>query len=554
MQHPGASGTQKVRKSDIGWIDRTPPPRHGNPAGLEAAPHAGHNEYLDNLGVAVGRAAPKAGLRHEGIRTWAEMLGRVELPVADATSEGGHLLNATRITKASVVIASLAALVVTVGLCSGPLAAQEEEGQNPLVEMVIGLLRDPDPQMRALGLQQVREGEDEALKGEAATRQFLAVLPDLEPDAQASLLEALGERGDPVARPDVLKMLESSKEDKVRASALKALGFLATAEDIALLGEKAAKGSPAEKEAARASLVRLQLEGANQAIVKTLKQAEPAVRVELLGALAARNARAEIPAVLECVEDDDSSVRIAALEALRILADEDLAGKLVEIVKSLDDPLEQRKAELALLSLCSRSGQGCLDAILAGLGDAKPAARIALLRAAARVSGPNALEAITAHLEDADQAVRDEAVRLLAIWPDPAALPKLKELAAQKDNRRYHVLALRGMVKLGSAAGEEKPGDVNILAEALQLAEGPEEKRLVLGGLGSLAEPKAAELAGGLLDDPVLSEEAALAVVRVAEQLEAAAAGPLRPLLEKVKSKSKNDEARQRAAKVLESL
>jgi len=143
---------------------------------------------------------------------------------------------------------------------------------------------------------------------------------------------------------------------------------------------------------------------------------------------------------------------------------------------------------------------------------------------------------------------------LLAIWPDPAALPKLKELAAQKDNRRYHVLALRGMVKLGSAAGEEKPGDVNILAEALQLAEGPEEKRLVLGGLGSLAEPKAAELAGGLLDDPVLSEEAALAVVRVAEQLEAAAAGPLRPLLEKVKSKSKNDEARQRAAKVLESL
>lgn len=440
------------------------------------------------------------------------------------------------------------------GLSAGLALAQEKEQEadagDPLVEMVIGLLRDPELEMRALGFQQVREGEE--VKGEAATRKFVALLPELPPQSQAGLLEALGERRDPVARPDVLKMLKS-EEEIVRAAALKALGFLGTEEDVALLGGKAAEGSAAEKGAARESLVRLQFEGANGALVKALEQGAPPVRVELLAALAARNARSELPAVFACVEDSAPPVRLAALEALRVLADESQAAKLVEILKAAGSDLERRKAELALLSLCSRSGQACLAPILAALAGADGPARMALLRAAARVGGPEALEAIVGQVGHTDQAVSDEAVRLLSIWPDPAALAELKALAGQKDNQRHHVLAIRGMVRLASAV-EEKAADLETLAEALELAERPEEKRLVLGALGSAAQAKAATLAAALLDDPLLGEEAAVAVVRVAEKSEGADAQTLRPLLEKVVSQSKSEQLRTRAKKALEAM
>ncbi len=456
-------------------------------------------------------------------------------------------MNAAKVGKLVLAVFFLAMFSGLVGICGRPAVAQEDD---PLVEMVIGLLRDPELEMRALGFQQVREGEE--VKGEAATRKFAAVLPELPPESQAGLLEALGERRDPVARPDVLNMLES-KEEKVRAAALKALGFLGTDEDVALLADKAAEGTAAEKSAARESLVRLQFEGANDAIVKTLEQGSPAVRVELLGALAGRNARSELPTVYECVEDSEASVRVAALEALRLLADESQAAKLVEIVKAAGSDLERRKAELALLVLCSRSGQACLEAVLAGLDGAEGPSRAALLRAAARVGGPEALETVAAHVNHSDEAVSDEAVRRLSIWSDPAVLPELKALAEQKDNQRHHVLAIRGMVRLASAV-EDKPADVDTLAQALELAQRPAEKRLVLGALGGAAQAKAATLAAALLDDPSLCEEAALAVVRVAEKAEGSDAQTLRPLLEKVQSKSKSQEVRSRAKKALDAL
>ena len=71
--------------------------------------------------------------------------------------------------------------------------------------MVVELLKDTDDDMRMLALQQIRE----SVPGEDATKRFVAVLPELPPDVQIRLIDALGERGDPAARPVILKMLNS---------------------------------------------------------------------------------------------------------------------------------------------------------------------------------------------------------------------------------------------------------------------------------------------------------------------------------------------------------
>ena len=82
-----------------------------------------------------------------------------------------------------------------------------------------GLLSDKDKEVRALGLEQVRD----EVKGAEATRRFAALLPRLSPEARAALLGALGERGDAAARPAVLDQIECA-EPEVRSAAIRAVG------------------------------------------------------------------------------------------------------------------------------------------------------------------------------------------------------------------------------------------------------------------------------------------------------------------------------------------
>jgi HEAT repeat protein len=438
-------------------------------------------------------------------------------------------------------------LLALIFLSCGLLQAAEEAPDPELVQMVVDLVKDSDRDMHALGLQQVRE----EMPGEAVTKQFAELLPELPADRQAGLLEALGERGDTSARSAVMELLNSDAE-AVRTAAIKAVGGLGNPSDVPVLAQKAAAGSPSERVAAQQSLVGLAGEGVNAAIISTMTDAEPAVRVELLGVLAARNAQEGLPTVRNSVEDSDSAVRLAALEAMRFLADESRIEEIVGIVKAAKDDQDRAKAELALLTVCSRGRQKCVDAIVSGLGDADAPSRVVLVRGLARAGGPTAMEAIVDRLNDRDEAVRDEAVRLLSIWPDSAAANQLKDLAVG-DNLRYHVLAIRGLVRLASPSGDQ-PGDAKMLAETMNLAMRPAEKRLVLGALSGMASEESLAQVLPALDNPDLADEAGFAAVIIAEQLQDGNKDALRAAMEKVRENAKDDQIRQRAEKVLQSL
>lgn len=439
-------------------------------------------------------------------------------------------------------------LVGLLGLAGGfAPAAEEEDGNEPLIQMIVELVGDADRDMRALGLQQIRE----EAPGEAATKRFAALVTELAPEGQAELLEALGDRQDAAARPAVLQMLES-EEEAVRAAAIRAVGGLGGEADVPLLANSTTAAAAAERLAARESLVRLRGEGVDAAIVDALGEGEPGVRAELLGVLAQRNARGSLPTVLESAEDPESSVRVAALGALRFLADENQTAAIVRILKAVDDDSERTKAELALLAVCSRSGGASSEAIIAGLADAEVPARIALLHALGRAGGEAALDAIAGRLEDDDESVRDEAMRMLSASSDPATVPQLLELAKTTKSLRHHVLAIRGLVRLSAPRGEE-PAKVDTLAEVLGLAKRPDEKRLVLGMLGGIVGPESLELANSALDDKALAAEAALASVMIAEKIEGEA-DKVRAAMEKVEKVAKDEQVRQRAQTVLESL
>ncbi len=444
---------------------------------------------------------------------------------------------------------ALALLIVGLvsAVCSLASAA-EEEPDAEMIGMIAEFINDKDHDTRALGFQQVREG----IPGEAATKQFAAMVEKLAPDAQAGLIEALGDRKDAVARPTILKAIDS-KEEVVRGAAIKALGSLGTAADVPLLAGKTAGDSDAEKDAARNSLVRMRADGANKAIVAAMAKAEPKVRVALLGVLAARNARESLPEVLKSVKDEEAEVRSAALGALRFLADEKNAAAISEILKAAKDDGERGKAELALLSVCSRGGEAAAEPIIAALADADVASRVALLRALARASGEKSLKAIVAQLKDDDEAVGDQAVRMLSGWPDRAAVPHLLEIAKTDKSQRHQILAIRGLARLAGPLGD-KPADMKALAELAKLSKRPEEKCLVLGVLSGVGTSESLVLVTPSLDDPALAEEAALAAVMIAEIIKDGDKSKIKAAVEKAGKKAKDKKLRDRAAKLLKSL
>jgi len=440
-------------------------------------------------------------------------------------------------------------LAVLGGACwfGGSSALAQDEPNEALLQMVVTLVSDADRDMRALGLQQIRE----EVPGEAATKRFAGLLPELSSEPQAELLGALGDRGDPAAKPAVLEMLDN-EQDAVRAAALGALGALGGSGDVPLLAKRTARGSDAEKAAARAALVRLRGEDVNEAVASAMDDAGPEVHAALLGVLAARNAKGALPKVMASTRDRAEGVRLAALSALRYLADVDDTPKVIDALGEVQSDAERRKAELALLSVCSRGGEECVEELLAAFPAAEAPTQVVLLHALARAGGEKALAAIVDEgLSDDDQAVRDEAVRMLSRWPAPAAIVTLVGIAESGEGLRHKVLALRGVVRLAS---EQEPPDLDVLGQAFELAPRPEEKRLVLGALGGVGTPEALSLVVPLLEDATVGEEAALAAITIAGKIKEEAAAEARAALEKVLVGPADEEIRERAKKVLDSL
>ena len=103
-------------------------------------------------------------------------------------------------------------------------------------------------------------------------------------------------------------------------------------------------------------------------------------------------------------------------------------------------------------------------------------------------------------------------------WPRPP----------RRQDATIRVLALRGVANLAPMAVDRKPDDrVAVLRKAIALTDNSEQIKPILSALGKIPCRAAAQLAAGYLKDPALRDEAALAVVEVAEALGTQARGQI---------------------------
>jgi len=431
---------------------------------------------------------------------------------------------------------------VRIGALRGLVAAREAAAA-PLLAQAI---KSPDRRMQTSAIAFAR-----ILTGPQATKMFVDLLPSLPPDTQELLVRALAARGDPTAAPAIVTATRSESE-AVRVAALEALGSLGDASSIGLLARAAATGGGTEQKVARASLVRLPGDGVNRAILRAVGAGEANVRVELIRALAGRRAREAAGDLLKIARDAEPSVRREAILALGAVVDEARLGALIALAVKPKDPGDRSAAEKAVASALRRVEDPDRRAapVLAALAGAPADAKAVLLRLLGKAPTPQAFKALGAAMRDPNEAVRDAAIRTLSEWPDPAAAETLLQLARTAAKPAHKVLALRGYVRL---AAQTKDATAMYL-RAMQLAERPDDKKLVLGGLGGADSADALALVEQYLTDERLQTEAAAAAVQIADRLRQSDPTRARAAMKKVVATVKDPRVRGKAQEVINQM
>lgn len=393
------------------------------------------------------------------------------------------------------------AVMVRLAACRGLLIAD----QGKALPSILELLGSEDPDLRQGAVQLITR-----TPGKPITRALAAELSGLEPEQQIVVIEALVERGDRLAGPAVLELVESPREP-VKLAALAALGVLGGADSVDLLLAHSLKEG-AEGEAAFESLTSLGGKGVSRALTRTVKKGEPALRVRAVEALAARHDTEAVPALLSAARDKDPEVRAASCRALGALAGPEQLGDVVTLLIKSDDAAEQQALAGAVRQIAERAEdrEDATRGIVASLEKADRGVRVTLLGVMPTLSTEGALAATLQCVRDDDGQVARAAVDALAAWKHPAPLESLLELAQDEDlPEAQRAAALAGYLRLLTLpANRPSVETVRLLGEAMKLAGGVDEKKKILSALRQFPCKEGLELARSYADDPQLGEVA----------------------------------------------
>ena len=392
-------------------------------------------------------------------------------------------------------------------------------GDAGLARMLNAIQGQRGPEQEA-ALQLVRE-----VQASDATHALGKLLPKVGMPAQLALVEGLAQRGDPAAAPE-LAAFASSAPPEVRPSVLRALGLLGDTTVVPLLAGFAASGNALEQAAARQSLADLHRGKVTEALLAQLPGEGPAAQAELARALGNRGDRAAVPRLLDLSQQDNDSVRVAALKALAELIRPDDIAAVVQIILFTTNSTARTETAEALNTACQRLATNRhpvpLTPLMAGINAGSPEARIALLPLCSGLAVPEVRVALRTALTDPDPQIKTAALRALCDTVDPELLDDLVSLAHATKNDTFRSLAIAGAVRV--ATQEEgvrisREQQIAVLKSLLETATTPSQKRMVLAGLAETPVLDALQMVEPLVDDGEVHNEAARAAIKIGAAL-----------------------------------
>src|SRR5437868_589147 len=134
--------------------------------------------------------------------------------------------------------------------------------QPEKVKLILLTLEGDDEEMHAAALGNLTPNSNVEVRNAVAE-----AIPDLKPDAQLRLITVFSDQRGTNLRPSLLKLIQSSKDDSVRAAAIDSLTTHGTAEDVPKLVALATANNQADSAAAKRTLQQMGANGVDEALI-----------------------------------------------------------------------------------------------------------------------------------------------------------------------------------------------------------------------------------------------------------------------------------------------
>jgi HEAT repeat protein len=433
---------------------------------------------------------------------------------------------------------------VRAGALRGAILARGDQG----LALLQSHLHDDDYILFSTAVQSALE-----LPGSEVTEALTAKLDKLPADNQTLIIQTLGKRGDPAALPALFAAAKRDEKD-VRVAAIRALPEIGHASAVPVLVELLADSDSEVSQAAQETLAAIPGDKADAAVMAMLNSDESSLRLMAFELIGRRRMVASIPTLLEAATGDDVEVRPAALRKVGELGSPAELPALLDVLMQLNSSEDLNAAEQALSAVCAKDNdpQSHSEALINRLVEAGPAQKGSLLRVLGKIGGPKALEVVRLAVSDPDSEVHPAAISVLCEWKTPDAAPDLLALARTSPEPSRKTVALRGYIRLIRDESVSTENKVLMCRVANTLVRRDEEKKLLLGVLGTVPTVEALSMAMAHLDNPAIKDEASFAAVAISEKIVDQEPGEVADALQKVMQAMDNKEVTDRAKVILD--
>jgi len=376
------------------------------------------------------------------------------------------------------------------------------------------------------------------VKADKATDALLAYFDSLPADRQALVIYALGDLGQRSALPKVLEVAQSGPAN-VRKAAITVLADLGDANAVPVLLEATA-GEGEIAEAARKSLIEVEGEEVDRALLETLAQAEGSRRVLVIEVAGQRGMVAAVPVLLEAADGQSDQVRLAAIKSLGLTVGLDQFPALLD---HLSDPKSEDSATAAkeaLRKACLRmpDRDACAALILSEIEESPESVESDLMGLLGYVGGERALAGVATAARSEDESSQDAATRVLGEWLTADAAPVLLDLAKTLESGRFRIRALRGYIRIARQLDVPLDERIAMCRKTIEAAERPDETRLALEVLERYPTAQGLNLAVDQLEDSTIAKEAGTTAVGIARKLIKKQPGAVAKAMETVAQKA----------------
>ena len=372
------------------------------------------------------------------------------------------------------------------------------EGEKAL-PVLLRAADDPDVAVRGGALRLAG-----LLPGEEATRKWIKTYQKVSPAAKPEILFMLGERGDELAVPLMLRALDDPSPE-IAGEAVTAMAKLqgSKAVDPILAWILKYDNEEGHRTAATALTTILDSSSINK-VAANLPASRGHGTVTLLWLLSWSGENKYFNTVLSYVNSSDPGVRAAALGSLGSLASWEDQPALISLLQSVTERQEIEEVQRALATAAMKSGDPGKrsETILRSLD--KAGDKLKLIPLLAQTGGDEALKRVAYEFDNGDAETRDICFDALAHWTDHSAAPVLYDICAS-GNKTFGMPAFDAYLRMVSVADMTPERKLLLIKKIAPLAVAPDAKTEMIDLAASLGIRQSGFFISSYLADP--SEE-----------------------------------------------